>query len=420
MEMSNYEISTRKLIEYIEENTEENGKLFFVDPDTFRGIANTTSPKTYQTMRYSVSLTSRPNIVMEIDLSTNPSGTRAKSAYGFRKISNPEEYELSEINFRILTDDKIKYIVDKAKEQGYYKDYTSVLPILYYVDVLMSRNTKNNWSIINSRFFTMYFFIPADIINTYRNKLIEYGILHEQRLFGYVLSKIVFPWEKDVYDTNLSIPDISAEDIVVIGYNHYSKNNIFKVLEDKLSKSNIVNENSANSYTEQHNKIFIDKTQDCDIINKHTNDAAIYGSDVITLLTDVIRKNVGALIQERDSLKEQLAESEVKFSKDYDVFKKLSDEYSSSINEMEAIKKSYASPEAIEKYKSELSNRIKNVLNKFMLDVTDELAKMDNNSVSVNETKANIIAISADTRQSIASVINTTSINKNKEEEKNE
>ena len=87
---------------------------------------------------------------------------------------------------------------------------------------------------------------------------------------------------------------------------------------------------------------------------------------------------------------------------------------------MEAIKKSYASPEAIEKYKSELSNRIKNVLNKFMLDVTDELAKMDNNSASVNETKANIIAISADTRQSIASVINTTSINKNKEEEKNE
>ena len=55
-----------------------------------------------------------------------------------------------------------------------------------------------------------------------------------------------------------------------------------------------------------------------------------------------------------------------------------------------------------------------------MLDVTDELAKMDNNSASVNETKANIIAISADTRQSIASVINTTSINKNKEEEKNE
>ena len=53
-----------------------------------------------------------------------------------------------------------------------------------------------------------------------------------------------------------------------------------------------------------------------------------------------------------------------------------------------------------------------------MLDVTDELAKMDNNSVSINETKANIIAISADTRQSIASAINTTSVNK--EEEKNE
>ena len=85
---------------------------------------------------------------------------------------------------------------------------------------------------------------------------------------------------------------------------------------------------------------------------------------------------------------------------------------------MEAIKKSYASPDAIEKYKRNLANRIKNILNKFMLDVTDELAKMDNNSVSINETKANIIAISADTRQSIASAINTTSVNK--EEEKNE
>ena len=223
MKMSNYEISTRKLIEYIEENTEEDGKLFFIDYDTFRGIANTTSTKTYQTMRYSVSLTSKPNIVMEIDLSTNPSSSRAKSAYGFRKISNPEEYELSEINFRVLTNNQIEYITNKVKEHGSYRDYTSVLPILYYVDIMMSKNINNNWSIINSRFFTMYFFIPADIINMYRNKLIEYGILYEQKLFNYTLSKIIFPWEKDMYSANLSISDINAKDIVIIGYNYYSK-----------------------------------------------------------------------------------------------------------------------------------------------------------------------------------------------------
>lgn len=420
MEMSNYEISTRKLIEYIEENTKENGKLFFIDPDTFRGIANTTSTKTYQTMRYSASLTSRPNIVMEIDLSTNPSGSRTKSAYGFRKISNPEEYELSEINFRVLTNNQIEYIISKVKENGSYKDYTSVLPILYYVDVMMSKNINNNWSIINSRFFTMYFFIPADIINMYRNKLIEYGILYEQKLFNYTLSKIVFPWEKDMYGVNLSISDINAEDIVIIGYNYYSKNNIFNNINDRLNEIRHIEANK-NIYTEQHNKNNVDKTQDCDIIkNKHTNnEVAEQDSDVIMLLTDVIKKNVGALIQERDSLKEQLEESETKFSKDYDVFQKLSDEYTSSINEMEAIKKSYVSPDAIEKYKRNLSNRIKNILNKFMLDVTDELAKMDNNSVSMNETKANIITISADARQSIASAINTTSVNK-EEEEKNE
>ena len=64
----------------------------------------------------------------------------------------------------------------------------------------------------------------------------------------------------------------------------------------------------------------IDKTQDCDIIeNKHTNNEVVaQNSDVIMLLTDVIKKNVGALIQERDSLKEQLEESETKFSKDYE------------------------------------------------------------------------------------------------------
>lgn len=419
MKMSNYEISTRKLIEYIEENTEEDGKLFFIDYDTFRGIANTTSTKTYQTMRYSVSLTSKPNIVMEIDLSTNPSSSRAKSAYGFRKISNPEEYELSEINFRVLTNNQIEYITNKVKEHGSYRDYTSVLPILYYVDIMMSKNINNNWSIINSRFFTMYFFIPADIINMYRNKLIEYGILYEQKLFNYTLSKIIFPWEKDMYSANLSISDINAKDIVIIGYNYYSKNNIFNNINDRLSKVQYA-EINENTYTEQHNKNSVDKTQDCDIIeNKHTNNEVVaQNSDVIMLLTDVIKKNVGALIQERDSLKEQLEESETKFSKDYDVFQKLSDEYASSINEMEAIKKSYASPDAIEKYKRNLANRIKNILNKFMLDVTDELAKMDNNSVSINETKANIIAISADTRQSIASAINTTSVNK--EEEKNE
>ena len=377
----------KTLVNYIVDNVPDDGNFLVIEWRKFIEITGISSTGAFMISKYAAisSIDMPDNIVMEVCPIEGSLRSRIKMSYGFRKIDNISDYEITECNFRRLTDNDIKTLKDIfANVPGI--DNKKLLIIMLMIDVLITKNSSDRaWLRVKPGYISSSFMVPENIVNQYFNILKESGILIEsvhpfdnKTLIRFHLECVNEPSRDD---------DLST---CVIGFSTVKNKKLNKQLNQNIQKNNIDISNE---------KGIIENKDTANVLleNETENDQI---SNALKSLSQVIGETIRGLEEERDELKTKLSD----YSSSSIAFQALNEQYKEIVSQKEEIESSYTSPKEMIKIKKSLLDKCSFLLNKMSSDIIIQLADI-NNGVDINTARRNIMTMTLDAVKSIENYI---------------
>ena len=377
----------KTLVNYIVDNVPDDGNFLVIEWRKFIEITGISSTGAFMISKYAAisSIDMPDNIVMEVCPIEGSLRSRIKMSYGFRKIDNISDYEITECNFRRLTDNDIKTLKDIfANVPGI--DNKKLLIIMLMIDVLITKNSSDRaWLRVKPGYISSSFMVPENIVNQYFNILKESGILIEsvhpfdnKTLIRFHLECVNEPSRDD---------DLST---CVIGFSTVKNKKLNKQLNQNIQKNNIDISNE---------KGIIENKDTANVLleNETENDQI---SNALKSLSQVIGETIRGLEEERDELKTKLSD----YSSSSIAFQALNEQYKEIVSQKEEIESSYTSPKEMIKIKKSLLDKCSFLLNKMSSDIIIQLADI-NNGIDINTARRNIMTMTLDAAKSIENYI---------------
>lgn len=377
----------KTLVNYIVDNVPDDGNFLVIEWRKFIEITGISSTGAFMISKYAAisSIDMPDNIVMEVCPIEGSLRSRIKMSYGFRKIDNISDYEITECNFRRLTDNDIKTLKDIfVNVPGI--DNKKLLIIMLMVDVLITKNSSDRaWLRVKPGYISSSFMVPENIVNQYFNILKESGILIEsvhpfdnKTLMRFHLECVKEPSRDD---------DLST---CVIGFSTVKNKKLNKQLNQNIQKNNIDISNE---------KGIIENKDTANVLleNETENDQI---SNALKSLSQVIGETIRGLEEERDELKTKLSD----YSSSSIAFQALNKQYKEIVSQKEEIESSYTSPKEMTKIKKSLLDKCSFLLNKMSSDIIIQLADI-NNGIDINTARRNIMTMTLDAAKSIENYI---------------
>lgn len=377
----------KTLVNYIVDNVPDDGNFLVIEWRKFIEITGISSTGAFMMSKYAAisSIDMPDNIVMEVCPIEGSLRSRIKMSYGFRKIDNISDYEITECNFRRLTDNDIKTLKDIfVNVPGI--DNKKLLIIMLMVDVLITKNSSDRaWLRVKPGYISSSFMVPENIVNQYFDILKENGILIEsvhpfdnKTLIRFYLECVKEPSRDDDFGT------------CVIGFSTVKNKKLNKQLNQNIQKNNIDISNE---------KGIIENKDTANVLleNETENDQI---SNALKSLSQVIGKTIRGLEEERDELKTKLSD----YSSSSIAFQALNEQYKEIVSQKEKIESSYTSPKEMTKIKKSLLDKCSFLLNKMSSDIIVQLADI-NNGIDINTARRNIMTMTLDAVKSIENYI---------------
>ena len=377
----------KTLVNYIVDNVPDDGNFLVIEWRKFIEITGISSTGAFMISKYAAisSIDMPDNIVMEVCPIEGSLRSRIKMSYGFRKIDNISDYEITECNFRRLTANDIKTLKDIfVNVPGI--DNKKLLIIMLMIDVLITKNSSDRaWLRVKPGYISSSFMVPENIVNQYFNILKESGILIEsvhpfdnKTLIRFHLECVNEPSRDD---------DLST---CVIGFSTVKNKKLNKQLNQNIQKNNIDISNE---------KGIIENKDTANVLleNETENDQI---SNALKSLSQVIGETIRGLEEERDELKTKLSD----YSSSSIAFQALNEQYKEIVSQKEEIESSYTSPKEMIKIKKSLLDKCSFLLNKMSSDIIIQLADI-NNGIDINTARRNIMTMTLDAVKSIENYI---------------
>lgn len=377
----------KTLVNYIVDNVPDDGNFLVIELRKFIEITGTSSTGAFMILKYAAiaSIDMPDNIVMEVCPIDGSLRSRIKMSYGFRKVDNISDYEITECNFRRLTDKDIKTLKNIfADIPGI--DNRKLLIIMLMVDVLITKNSADRaWLRIKPGYISSSFMVPEDIVNQYFNILKDNGILIEsvhpldnKKLTRFHLDCVKEPSRNDDFST------------CVIGFSTGKNKKLNALLNQNIQKNNI---------DIFHEKGIIENKDTANVLleNEVGNDQVF---SALNSLSQIVGKTIRGLEEERDELKAKLSD----YSSSSIAFQALNEQYKEVVSQKEEIESSYISPKEMAKIKKSLFDKCSFLLNKMSSDIIIQLADI-NNGIDINTARRNIMTMTLDAAKSIENYI---------------
>ena len=377
----------KTLVNYIVDNVPDDGNFLVIEWRKFIEITGISSTGAFMISKYAAisSIDMPDNIVMEVCPIEGSLRSRIKMSYGFRKIDNISDYEITECNFRRPTDNDIKTLKDIfANVPGI--DNKKLLIIMLMIDVLITKNSSDRaWLRVKPGYISSSFMVPENIVNQYFNILKESGILIESvHPFDY---KTLIRFHLECVTEASRDDDLST---CVIGFSTVKNKKLNKQLNQNIQKNNIDISNE---------KGIIENKDTANVLleNETENDQI---SNALKSLSQVIGETIRGLEEERDELKTKLSD----YSSSSIAFQALNEQYKEIVSQKEEIESSYTSPKEMIKIKKSLLDKCSFLLNKMSSDIIVQLADI-NNGIDINTARRNIMTMTLDAVKSIENYI---------------
>lgn len=377
----------KTLVNYIVDNVPDDGNFLVIELRKFIEITGISSTGAFMILKYAAiaSIDMPDNIVMEVCPIDGSLRSRIKMSYGFRKVDNISDYEITECNFRRLTDKDIKTLKNIfADIPGI--DNRKLLIIMLMVDVLITKNSADRaWLRIKPGYISSSFMVPEDIVNQYFNILKDNGILIEsvhpldnKKLTRFHLDCVKEPSRNDDFST------------CVIGFSTGKNKKLNALLNQNIQKNNI---------DIFHEKGIIENKDTANVLleNEVGNDQVF---SALNSLSQIVGKTIRGLEEERDELKAKLSD----YSSSSIAFQALNEQYKEVVSQKEEIESSYISPKEMAKIKKSLFDKCSFLLNKMSSDIIIQLADI-NNGIDINTARRNIMTMTLDAAKSIENYI---------------
>lgn len=377
----------KTLVNYIVDNVPDDGNFLVIELRKFIEITGISSTGAFMILKYAAiaSIDMPDNIVMEVCPIDGSLRSRIKMSYGFRKVDNISDYEITECNFRRLTDKDIKTLKNIfADIPGI--DNRKLLIIMLMVDVLITKNSADRaWLRIKPGYISSSFMVPEDIVNQYFNILKDNGILIEsvhpldnKKLTRFHLDCVKEPSRNDDFST------------CVIGFSTGKNKKLNALLNQNIQKNNI---------DIFHEKGIIENKDTANVLleNEVGNDQVF---SALNSLSQIVGKTIRGLEEERDELKAKLSD----YSSSSIAFQALNEQYKEVVSQKEEIESSYISPKEMAKIKKSLFDKCSFLLNKMSSDIIIQLADI-NNDIDINTARRNIMTMTLDAAKSIENYI---------------
>lgn len=377
----------KTLVNYIVDNVPDDGNFLVIELRKFIEITGISSTGAFMILKYAAiaSIDMPDNIVMEVCPIDGSLRSRIKMSYGFRKVDNISDYEITECNFRRLTDKDIKTLKNIfADIPGI--DNRKLLIIMLMVDVLITKNSADRaWLRIKPGYISSSFMVPEDIVNQYFNILKDNGILIEsvhpldnKKLTRFHLDCVKEPSRNDDFST------------CVIGFSTGKNKKLNALLNQNIQKNNI---------DIFHEKGIIENKDTANVLleNEVGNDQVF---SALNSLSQIVGKTIRGLEEERDELKAKLSD----YSSSSIAFQALNEQYKEVVSQKEEIESSYISPKEMAKIKKSLFDKCSFLLSKMSSDIIIQLADI-NNGIDINTARRNIMTMTLDAAKSIENYI---------------
>ena len=377
----------KTLVNYIVDNVPDDGNFLVIELRKFIEITGISSTGAFMILKYAAiaSIDMPDNIVMEVCPIDGSLRSRIKMSYGFRKVDNISDYEITECNFRRLTDKDIKTLKNIfADIPGI--DNRKLLIIMLMVDVLITKNSADRaWLRIKPGYISSSFMVPEDIVNQYFNILKDNGILIEsvhpldnKKLTRFHLDCVKEPSRNDDFST------------CVIGFSTGKNKKLNALLNQNIQKNNI---------DIFHEKGIIENKDTANVLleNEVGNDQVF---SALNSLSQIVGKTIRGLEEERNELKAKLSD----YSSSSIAFQALNEQYKEVVSQKEEIESSYISPKEMAKIKKSLFDKCSFLLNKMSSDIIIQLADI-NNGIDINTARRNIMTMTLDAAKSIENYI---------------
>ncbi len=372
--------SAQTLIDYIRESKENpviipNGelmKLLGTGNDVYR----------YQQLRYEIPFLA-PDIILERQTSNYL--RKEKQPFGFKKLTPKEvkAYKLNATNFRYLTEQQIESILKDMPEAMTQKDKFRILLI---IDILLSKNPKNNWCIIAKNLFPSFLAASEDEIGMLFDQLLANKILYKANIKGTTVFKVALT-EQDRMEIESFIsgsPEASDAPIEIVNVN------IARTRPVSLLRKNDKSVKASEA---------IDLSNKCAIMSDKKTSVRI-GTDITTfdealkVLVDCYRKK-----------EQQLEAIQQDNQKSHEVFETMNASYVAQSNELQKIKDEANEMAAAKK---QMKKSIPYMLDQLTSKLLDTLMEFTSSPVSIESTnkfKSNVLASIMDTQQSVKNLL---------------
>ena len=272
----------KTLVNYIVDNVPDDGNFLVIEWRKFIEITGISSTGAFMISKYAAisSIDMPDNIVMEVCPIEGSLRSRIKMSYGFRKIDNISDYEITECNFRRLTANDIKTLKDIfVNVPGI--DNKKLLIIMLMIDVLITKNSSDRaWLRVKPGYISSSFMVPENIVNQYFNILKESGILIEsvhpfdnKTLIRFHLECVKEPSRDD---------DLST---CVIGFSTVKNKKLNKQLNQNIQKNNIdiSNEKGIIENKDTANVLLENETENDQISNALKSLSQVIGETIVHL-----------------------------------------------------------------------------------------------------------------------------------------
>ena len=377
----------KTLVDYIVENVPNNGNFLEIELRKFIEITGITSTGAFMMLKYAAiaSIDMPDNIVMELCPVDGIWRSRTRMSYGFRKVDDISDYEISLCDFRKLTDNDVRILKDIfANTPGV--SVKKLLIIMLMVDLLVTKNASDRaWLRVKPGYISTCFVIPENIVNQYFNILRDNNILIES--VHPIDNKTIIRFNLECVKEPRSDDDFST---CVIGFSTGKQKKLSIQLNQNIQKNNV------DTSCEKNDAISVNAANM--LIKNEVQNVQI--SNALNSLEVVINKTICAFEEERNSLKEKL--------KDYDssavAFQALNEQYKETVSQKEKIESSYTSPKEMTQIKKTLLDRCSFLLNKMSSDIIIQLADI-NNGIDINTARRNIMTMTLDVAKSIENYI---------------